>query len=203
MLVTDVMTSPAVTVHLDTPLRRVAHLLDEHAITTLPVVDGHNCLVGVISEADVLLDTVPQRWSHDAGHPAASGPYVTRVADVMNFRPVTIGPRAELAEVTELMTRTSLKSLPVVDDGVVVGVVSRRDIVRVLARADAEIAAEVARLLRGPDRDWEVHVEDGVVVVSGADDPEQHEVARALAVTVPGVVAVRFRSPTTSQGTRS
>lgn len=194
MLVTDVMTSPAVTVHLDTPLRRVAHLLDDHAITTLPVVDGHNCLVGVISEADVLLDSVPPRWTHALGHPPGGESYVTRVADVMNFHPVTVEPGTDLTEVTRLMTGSSLRSLPVVEGGVVVGVVSRLDVLRVLARGDAEIAAEVGALLQGLEDDWLVAVEDGVVQASGPDDAHARDTVRSLATTVPGVVAVRFRS---------
>ena len=59
MLVRDVMTSPAVTIAPDLPLRRVAQLLDRHAITAVPVVDQGNRLVGLVSEADLVLDSVP------------------------------------------------------------------------------------------------------------------------------------------------
>lgn len=204
MLVHDVMTSPAVTVHLDTPLHQVAHLLDENSVTAVPVVDGHNRLVGVVGEVDVLLDAVPgEARHHQVGHPVARGPYVTRAADVMDFHPVTVGPRTELAEATELMTGSSLKSLPVVDRGVVVGVVSRRDVVRVLARSDAEIAAEVRGLLRDLPAGWVVDVEEGVVLASGPDDDQGRDTVRALATTVPGVVAVRFQDPVTDRQTTS
>ena len=194
MLVRDVMTSPAVTVPPDMPLKRVAHLLDEHSVTALPVVDRSNRIVGVISEADVVLEAVPHDpRAHQILHPVGRDPYFTRAADVMNFHPVTVGPGTDLAEATELMTSTSVKSLPVVEDGVVVGVVSRRDVVRVLARADDVIAAEVDELLRGLAEDWLVDVEEGVVLAEGPDDERERDIVRSLASTVPGVVAVRFR----------
>jgi CBS domain-containing protein len=193
MLVRDVMTSPAVTVSLDTPIKQVAHVLDQHAITALPVVDGRNRIVGVVSEADVLLESVPpDPRAHEIVHPVPSGPSFSRAEDVMSFHPVTVAPSTDLAEATELMTSATVKSLPVVDDGVVVGVVSRRDVVRVLARADAAIAAEVGELLRSLDEVWPVDVEDGVVLAEGPDDERGRDVVRALATTVPGVVAVRF-----------
>ena len=84
MRVRDVMTSPAVTVRPDEPLHTVARLLDEHAITALPVVDDHGQVVGMVSETDVVRDAVPRDpWAHDL-HPT-DGPYTTRVEPITNL----------------------------------------------------------------------------------------------------------------------
>ena len=194
MLVRDVMTSPAVTIAPDLALRRVAQLLDRHAITAVPVVDQGNRLVGLVSEADLVLDSVPPDARTGAlREHAARGPWVTRAADVMTFDPVSVDPAADLAEAERLMTSRSVKSLPVVDEGVVVGVVSRRDVVHVLARGDDAIAADVAEQLHGVEADWRIAVEEGVVLAEGPDDEHAREAVRRLVTGVPGVTAVRFR----------
>lgn len=193
MLVRDVMTSPAVTAHPDLPLKRVAQLLDLNSITALPVVDDGGRIVGVISEADVVLEAVPHDpRAHVNPHHLGRSPHFTRAADVMNHHPVTVRPDTDLAEATELMTSMTIKSLPVVNDGVVVGVVSRRDVVAVLAREDQAIAAELDNLVQDLGNDWLIRVTDGVVTVDGPTDERERELMRTVAATVPGVVAVRF-----------
>jgi predicted transcriptional regulator len=93
-----------------------------------------------------------------------------------------------------VLVDTAIKSLPVVDDdGRVVGVVSRRDVIAVLAKRDPLIEAEVDELLRSAEVDCEVEVLDGVVRLDGPAEPHQREIARVLAGTVPGVVGVTFR----------
>lgn len=193
MLVSEVMTSPAVTVQRETSLKRVAQLLDEHSVTALPVVEDDGTIVGVISEADVVLEALPHDpRAHDNPQPVARGPAFTCAGDVMNFHPVTVGPRTDLAEATELMTSTSVKSLPVVDGGVVVGMVSRRDVIRVLAHSDEIISAGLDDLLRSLEGDWLVEVDAGVVTAQGPDDERERDIVRAIVATVPGVVALRF-----------
>ena len=99
MLVRDVMTSPAVTAHPDLSLKRVAQLLDEHAVTALPVVDDGGRIVGVISEADVVLEAVPHDpRAHINPHHLGRSPHFIRAADVMNHHPVTVRPDTDLAE---------------------------------------------------------------------------------------------------------
>lgn len=194
MLVRDVMTTPAVTVTADTPLKQVARLLDERSVTSLPVVDGRGHIVGVISEADVILVAVPHdARAHETPRSLTREPTFTRTSQVMSRHPVTVSSWADLAEATDLMTSTSVKSLPVVDDGVLVGVVSRRDVVRTLARSDDRIEAELDDLLDGLDDGWLLEVVDGVVIADGPDDERERAIVRALASTVPGVVAVQFR----------
>ena len=95
-----------------------------------------------------------------------------------------------------MLTSTMVKSLPVVDHGLVVGVVSRKDVVHLLARRDESIRAELDELVRSEGADWQVDVTDGVVLVSGPADEHQSGVAEALAGSVRGVVGVRVsRAP--------
>jgi CBS domain-containing protein len=193
MLVREVMTSPAVTARPDLPLKRVAQLLDEHSITALPVVDDGGRIVGVISEADVVLEAVPHDpRAHIEPHHLGNSPHFARAADVMNYHPVTVHPDTDLAEAIDLMISTTIKSLPVVHDGVVVGVVSRRDVVAVLAREDQAIATELGKLVRDLGTDWLIRVTNGIVTIEGPADERERELMRTVAATVPGVVAVRF-----------
>ena len=145
MRVRDVMTTPAVTVHAGAPLSEVARLLDQHGVTALPVVDDHDHVVGMVSETDVVRDAVPRDpWAHDL-HPS-NGAYATRVADVMTYNPITVLPDTELPVVADVLVTNLVQNLPVVDDGVVVGVVSRHDLVSLLAHtAPVEPAHEHPR----------------------------------------------------------
>ncbi len=114
----------------------------------------------------------------------------------MSPHPVTVHPETDLAEAVELLTSTTVKSVPVVDrQGYLKGVLSRSDIVRLLARADAEIQREVDELLRSTGlKDWLVDVQDGAVQLLGPEDSDDTLVARLLAATVPGVLDVSART---------
>jgi CBS-domain-containing membrane protein len=166
-------------------------LLDERSVTAMPVVDSRGRIVGVVSEADLIREAVridvrtretPHEETFD--HPR-------RVEDVMSLFLLTVDAEADLTEAVDLMTTSAAKSLPVVDGGRVVGVVSRSDVIHVLARSDQQIRAEVDDLLRTAGTDWEVEVLDGVVDVSGPIDDAQRRVAEAVAGSVTGVIAVR------------
>jgi CBS domain-containing protein len=194
MLVREVMTSPALTVRVETPVKAALALLDELAITMLPVVSATGTIVGVLSEADVVRDALPRdlrRHLIPVGELGPAGAHT--VADLMNMRPVTVTGVTDLAAAAMLMTDTAVKSLPVVDDEArVVGVVSRRDIIHVLARPDEVIEAELDDLYRQLDTDWLVDVRDGAVTVSGPADEAQRSMAEAIALSVPGVRAVEL-----------
>jgi CBS domain-containing protein len=192
MLVREVMTSPALTVHLETPVKAALALLDEHRVTMLPVVSESGVIVGVLSEADVVRDALPpdlRRRLIPVGELEMAG--ARAVADLMNMQPVTVTGVTDLAAAAMLMTDTAVKSLPVVDDdGRVVGVVSRRDIVHVLARPDEVIEAELDDVYRKLGTDWLVDVQDGAVTVTGPADEAERSMAEAAALSVPGVRAV-------------
>jgi CBS domain-containing protein len=193
MLVRDVMTSPAITVSPFTSLKEGLQLLDEHQVTSLPVVaaDGH--LLGIVSEVDLLQDAVrhddrthliPREHLHSPAR---------MVEDVMSTLSMTVSPDSDLSDAVEMMTTTAVKSLPVVERGRVVGVISRSDIVHLLARNDEQICAEIDDLLRSAELDYMVEVEDGQAVLEGSQDPHKRKVAEVIAGSVQGVLTVRFR----------
>jgi CBS domain-containing protein len=192
MLVRDVMTSPAVTVTETTKVRAAARVLDAHAVTAVPVVDGSGALVGVLSEADLIREMLlPDPRVHVETPPSNHPPRVGRVGEVMTRMPVVVSPAEDLSVAVELMTSTTVKSLPVVEHGRLLGMLSRRDVLRALARADDTIEIEVNALLKADGTDWWATVEDGVVEVAGPQSEPERRVAEVLAGSVTGVVAVR------------
>jgi len=193
MLVRDVMTTTVVTARPDLRVKQAIELLDRHQITALPVVDGHDRLVGVVSEADVLRDAVlPDRRTREIPVETPGRTSALRVSDVMTAHPMSVAADADLAVAAGLLVDTQVKSLPVVEGDRVVGIVSRRDVIAVLARRDPLIEAEVDDLLRSAAVECIVDVADGVVTLDGPTDPHSREIARVLASTVPGVVGVTF-----------
>jgi CBS domain-containing protein len=193
VLVREVMSSPAITVRETATLKEAVSLLDLHDVSAMPVVDGRDRIVGVLSEADVIRDmVVPDQGTEEGPVQLTTAALGARVADVMSTHPVTVDEGTDLAVATELMTSSAIKSLPVVEHGRVRGVISRRDVIRVLARPDRRIEAEVDELFRQAGLDWMVDVTDGVAVLDGPADEAERDVARALTRTVPGLVDVRF-----------
>ena len=193
MLVKDAMTVRPVTVGPRTPLSRAVALMDEHSVTALPVVTPADMIIGVLSEADVIRDALPaDRRRHQLPVHDAQVELHHEVGEVMSSHPVTVTPDTDLAVAAALMTDTTVKSLPVVDElDRVVGVVSRRDIVRVLARPDAAVEADVDDLYRRLGQDWLVAVTDGEAAVTGPADRFERSMAEAAALSVPGVRRVR------------
>ena len=193
MLVRELMSKDPVTVTPATPVKTALTLLAEHAITSMPVLE-HGQVCGVVSEADLIRDrvTVDSRAHElrvDPHRPAR--PDV--VGEVMTRHAVTAHPEDDVADVVELLTSTTIKSMPVVDhDGSLVGMLSRSSVVQVLARADEDLAKDVDAALTWVGLGaWIADVTDGVVVLSGPDGSTDGAVAQLVAGTVPGVVEVR------------
>jgi CBS-domain-containing membrane protein len=193
MLVRDVMTADPVTVRTDTSVRTALELLDRHSITTLPVLSPAGLLVGAIGEADLIREAVrPDARAHAIPSQAAPRTRAPRrVVEVMNHRTVTVRADTDLAIAADLMTDTGVKSLPVIDEHHrVVGMVSRRDIIHMLARRDTMIEAEVDAIFHELGVDWLAEVQDGVVMLTGPENAQDRALAETAAGTVPGVVAV-------------
>ncbi len=129
MLVRDLMTSPAVTIRAEDEAVDAARLLDRLSLTSLPVVDHHARLIGILSEADLIA------WLATPSRAGVDGPLVR---DLMTPRVLTVSADEDVARVVELMRGTVLKSLPVLLHDRVVGVVSRRDIVRAIAHGELD-----------------------------------------------------------------
>jgi CBS domain-containing protein len=195
MLVREVMTSPAVTVGPGTSLKQAIRLLDDHRITAMPVIDDGGHLVGVLSEADVLRDSIPaDRRVHERLVEITAPTVQLVVTDVMTHLPVSVSPDDDLSQAVGLLVDTQVKSLPVVRAGRVVGMVSRRDVIAVLARQDFLIEAEIDEELRQAGVECTVEVNDGVVHLHDADGTDALRLAQVIASSVPGVVGVSLAS---------
>jgi CBS domain-containing protein len=183
----DIMTSPVVTVTPDTSLKDVAALLVERAINAVPVVDAGDRLCGIVSEADLLaLEAAP-----GTSGARTVAPHTAR--EVMSQSVYTLAEDTDAAAAARMMLRHGLKSVPVVAGDRVVGIVARRDLLRLVARGDQDVRAELASRLREEIELLQrvrIEVADGVVTVAGAGDLGRQLVV-GLARTVPGVVDVR------------
>ena len=120
----------------------------------------------------------------------SGAPVQLRVTDVMTHLPLSVSPDDDVARAVEFLVDTQVKSLPVVEHDRVVGVVSRSDVIAVLARQDALIEAEVDELLRAAGVECVATVDDGVVRLESAARPEDLRIARVIAGSVPGVIGV-------------
>jgi CBS domain-containing protein len=188
----DIMTTPVITVRTGTPVKEAAALLAGNGFTALPVVEDDR-VVGIVTEADLVRDRVP-RDPRALCHPHAAvpvTPVTTTVGEVMTTPVTAMAPGTDIAVLTNALLEAGHRSMPIVDGTRLVGIVTRRDIVRVIARDDRNIAADVARRLEiyGGDGRWHVDVHDGVVSIGDEfDDPTDRHVATVLAEAVPGVV---------------
>jgi CBS domain-containing protein len=192
MLVRELMSKDPVTVTPATPVKAALTMLAEHAITSMPVLE-HGQVCGVVSEADLIRDRVTtDRRAHELRVDSARPVRPDVVGEVMTRHAITAHPEDDLADVVELLTSTTIKSMPVVDhDGRLVGILSRSSIVRVLARKDQDLARDVDAALAWVGLgDWIADVSDGVVVLTGPDYSTDGAVAQLVAGTVPGVVEV-------------
>jgi len=194
MRVREVMSSPAVVVAPETSAKQAAAILDERGFTCLPVVDGDGKLAGAVSEADLLMDRFPP----DPRIPVFERPereVGATVADVMTVDVLTAAPDDQISVVLAALHVAGHRSVPVVDAGAVVGVVTYRDLVHALARDDALIAADVQRRLDlyGGAARWTASVQGGGVTLSGGRrDPADRSVALRVAESVLGVTSCRF-----------
>jgi CBS domain-containing protein len=199
MIAREAMTSPVVTVPRAASVRQAVRLLYENELTTAPVVDETGRMVGVVSEMDLL------RGEHEAdprSFPlpgAASDRPTLRVEDVMTTGVRTARESTDLAELAKIMISTGVKGVPVLRADRLVGIVSRRDLMRMMLahsdsrHSDARVRDDVLVAIRdcfpsGPR--WTVTVSAGVVRLEGRADRHAARAVDVLARTVPGVARV-------------
>lgn len=138
------MTSPAVTVRPEAHCKVAAALLTRLDLSALPVVDGEGRLVGMVSEADLLqLHTAPDLSGSEPLMPLRPEPIPSHVEEVMSRHVYTVNEDIDVAVVAQRMLDMRVKRLPVMRGAQVVGVVSRYDLIKVLARRDSDIEATV------------------------------------------------------------
>jgi CBS domain-containing protein len=183
-------------------------LLVEHGISGLPVVDGDNLVLGVVSETDVLYkerrplpkpSTFERLLGHNAGAKPEPKAAATVAGEAMTSPPVTIMATASVADAAGTMLDRGVNRLPVVDaQGQLLGIVTRADLVRAFVRPDEEIAIDIRELIAFQlwldDGDFRVAVEHGAVEIEGPiPNVESGEVLERFVRRIPGVVSVETR----------
>jgi CBS domain-containing protein len=200
MNVRDVMTTEVVTAKSNMQLRDVARLLIERRFSGLPVVDREERVIGVVSETDLVLN-LSTRETRPRGAIGRLGlrrrAEAETASEAMTSPAITISPDAPLAVAASLITDAGVNRLPVVEGERLVGIVTRADVLRALARSDGAIAAELDELL---ERFWlepgrvRFSVSRGEVTLEGKLDSKKNSEMLEWAVRqLPGVVSVSSR----------
>jgi CBS domain-containing protein len=206
MKVRDVMTREVVSVAPSARLKDLAALLVEHRISGLPVVDDDGAVVGVVSEADLLVRQLgnvssrhgPLSWLLD-DRPDASElrrRAATTVAQAMTSPATTVDADRPLREAAALMVERGINRLPVTEGGQLVGIITRADFVRAYLQRDQEILHAIRdNVIRrtmwlDPD-DLNVEVREGIVRIAGrVDRRSAATILEKLIGVVDGVVDV-------------
>ncbi|MFI9152447.1 CBS domain-containing protein [Streptomyces sp. NPDC053367] len=171
-IIGEVMTTDVVRVRPRTPFKELVRLLDQHRIGGLPVVDGDDKVVGVVSATDLVRGRAPRADRWPGRTPTHKIPGVV-AAELMSTPAITVHPEQSVPDAARLMERQSIARLPVVDEeDRLVGIATRRDLLRVFLRTDEDIRRQVADdVLAGSlglARDAvTVFVRDGVVTLKG------------------------------------
>jgi CBS-domain-containing membrane protein len=203
--VKDVMSTHVIAVRQGAQYKQMAAMLHEQRVSAFPVLDDDNKVVGIVSEADLLikealdgampgaLQGMLRRREHDKASAVTAAELMTKPA-------VTVGPDVPVTQAARLMYSRRVKRLPVINDhGRLIGIVTRADVLSVYSRPDADIQREITQdlilgeFLCDPAR-FTVAVKDGIVTIDGT--PETAPVGRDIvdaARHVEGVVAVRDR----------
>jgi CBS domain-containing protein len=216
MQAADVMVTDVVSVPESATVRDVAQLMLDKRISGIPVVDGNNRIVGIVSEGDLIrraeIGSQKKRsWWLElvAGTEQLAAEYVKshalHVADIMSRNVVTAPPSTPLSEIATLLERHRIKRVPIVRDGKLVGIVSRANLIQALAaRPPAPAVTSDDRAIREAltahirKQPWGMPwlltttVEDGVVTLWGPVTSDQIRASlRIAAETTPGVKAVK------------
>ncbi len=207
-----VMTGNVIRAQCGASFKEVAHLLHEHGISGLPVVDDDGRVVGVISETDLLARQVeaddsyrpPRRLHWPRISSTARRRRIkahARTADQLMSQPVvTIGADVDITDAARTMARHGVERLPVVDAKEhLVGIVTRHDLLQIFLRSDSDIHREITdevlvRTLSLPPQAVSITVREGVVTLTGElEHRSDAEIAVRTAHQVDGVVAVDDR----------
>lgn len=212
----DVMTINVVTARPDTTVAELVRLLLAHGISAVPVVDAAGTVLGMVSESDLMrraeIGTERKRgaWrSFFTGTATLAKDYVhshaARAEDVMTRAVVSVDKDTELGEIADLMDEKRIKRVPVLEGKRLVGIVSRRNLLRAFASQRAEAAAAPAddaaireRLLAElAGQSWSRRAENSVMVTDGVahlwglvTTKEESRALELAAQNVPGVKAV-------------
>ncbi|GAA2904767.1 CBS domain-containing protein [Streptosporangium fragile] len=213
LTVNDIMTTDVAAVRRDAPFHVIADLLVARGVSGVPVLDTGNHVLGVVSEADLLhKEEFKERYYGEGYRPPLRARLRHRLAEdgdarrkaagetaeeLMTTPAIVIAPGSPAVLAARLMDRHGVKRLPVVaDDGTLVGIVSRRDLIRLFVRDDKEIERRirsdvVVRTLWADPADVRITVHDGVVTLTGELELRSQAVAAAhVTRNLDGVVDV-------------
>lgn len=197
--VSDVMTHTAVAIGREASYKEIVELMHQWKVSAVPVLEGEGRVVGVVSEADLLPKEEFRRT--DPSLPGqleeASKAAGVLAEELMSSPAITVRPGAPVAEAARIMALRHIKRLPVVNAlGMLEGVVSRSDLLKVFLRSDEELEEEIRQSVLAeliPDVNVDFAVQDGVVTLRGPlrDRALVPLLARAIRA-VEGVVDVRM-----------
>ena len=118
MIARDIMTRKVYTIQPEASALEAAQLLDKWHISGLPVINAESKIIGIITEADIISKVDREGL---------------RVADIMSHEIISVSEETAVGEIALLLTERKIKRVPVVNDGKLVGIVSRADIVHAVA----------------------------------------------------------------------
>ncbi|ARF53372.1 CBS domain-containing protein [Streptomyces gilvosporeus] len=202
--VSDVMTQTVVAVGQEARFKEIVETMEQWKVSALPVLAGEGRVIGVVSEADLLpkeefRESDPDRLEQLRRLDDVRKAGALTAGELMSTPALTVHAGDTLAQAARTMACKSVKRLPVVDsEGLLQGIVSRSDLLKVFLRSDEDLAAEirtevVGRLFAGAAEEMSVGVTDGVVTLSGRiGNTSLIPVAARLVRAVEGVVDVRF-----------
>ncbi|WP_030690720.1 CBS domain-containing protein [Streptomyces globisporus] len=200
----ELMSREVVSVRGDVPFKEIVQVLSRHRVTALPVVDGENRVIGVVSEGDLMRKTADQAAT-PGDMPGAPGLQAwerakaegTRAEELMSAPAVCARPDWTVAEAARLMEVQGIKRLVVVDgEDRLVGIVSRRDLLGIFLRQDDDIRREIVEdvlgaTLRLDPTSLTVDVRDGRVDLTGKlPFRGMIPAVERMCATVDGVVSV-------------
>lgn len=147
LTVGNIMKTEVITVRPSTTVRELANILAEHGISGVPVVDDEDHVVGMVSEADIivqdaelhfpyyipLLDSVIYLQSVHKFEERLRKMFGSQVGEIMSREVMAVSPEASVRDAATLMTDREINRLPVVAEGKLVGIVTRHDIVQAIA----------------------------------------------------------------------
>ncbi|MGW1983249.1 CBS domain-containing protein [Streptomyces collinus] len=203
--VDDVMTRATVAVGRNALFKDIVERMERWKVSALPVLEGDGRVIGVVSEADLLpkeefRDSDPDRLTQIRRLPDLAKAGAVRAEELMSTPAVTVHADATLAEAARIMALRHVKRLPVVSsEGVLEGVVSRGDLLKVFLRSDNDLADEIRRdivdvLFPAPVEPVHIMVTDGIATLTGrVADPARIPLAARSVRGVEGVVGVDCR----------
>ncbi|MFJ4200840.1 CBS domain-containing protein [Streptomyces sviceus] len=203
-IVSDVMTHRVAAIGRKAAFKEIVRLMQDWKVSALPVLEGDGRVVGLVSEADLLpkeefRDSDPDRSTQLRRLSDLAKAGAVTAEELMTSPALTTRPDAPLAQAARTMAHSRVKRLPVVNEvGMLEGIVSRSDLLKVFLRGDEEIEEEVRRevvayLFPTPDSAIQVQVHEGVVKLAGrVRDTSLIPVAARLVRAVEGVVDVEF-----------